>query len=175
VENSNFLLTTARGNFILTLYEKRVAPETAVFHRADGFIWRIRASPVQPRCGRAMARRTPAVRRPAAIVTFLNGHVAAPHRAVALCSLGGALAGLHRAGGLVAKRRPNDLAVVGWRRLYKYARRAPASCSKGSLPELGDELAFPRSGMAAGFADRRYSWPICFPTTCSSATATYRG
>jgi homoserine kinase type II len=25
VENSNFLLTTERGNFILTLYEKRVA------------------------------------------------------------------------------------------------------------------------------------------------------
>src|SRR5947209_6552335 len=30
VENSNFLLTTARGNFILTLYEKRVAPADAV-------------------------------------------------------------------------------------------------------------------------------------------------
>src|ERR1044072_1010501 len=27
VENSNFLMHTARGYFILTLYEKRVAPE----------------------------------------------------------------------------------------------------------------------------------------------------
>ena len=27
VENSNFLIHTARGHFILTLYEKRVAPE----------------------------------------------------------------------------------------------------------------------------------------------------
>ena len=31
VENSNFLLTTERGNFILTLYEKRVAPQDLPF------------------------------------------------------------------------------------------------------------------------------------------------
>ncbi len=31
VENSNFLITTERGNFILTLYEKRVAPHDLPF------------------------------------------------------------------------------------------------------------------------------------------------
>src|SRR5205085_12520542 len=31
VENSNFLVTTERGNFILTLYEKRVAAEDLPF------------------------------------------------------------------------------------------------------------------------------------------------
>ena len=31
VENSNFLLTTERGNFILTLYEKRVDPNDLPF------------------------------------------------------------------------------------------------------------------------------------------------
>src|SRR5258708_28370901 len=31
VENSNFLVTTERGNFILTLYEKRVAPQDLPF------------------------------------------------------------------------------------------------------------------------------------------------
>ena len=31
VENSNFLLTTERGNFILTLYEKRVMPRDLPF------------------------------------------------------------------------------------------------------------------------------------------------
>jgi homoserine kinase type II len=31
VENSNFLLTTERANFILTLYEKRVAPADLPF------------------------------------------------------------------------------------------------------------------------------------------------
>ncbi|HWP17223.1 MAG TPA: homoserine kinase, partial [Xanthobacteraceae bacterium] len=31
VENSNFLVHTARGHFILTLYEKRVAPEDLPF------------------------------------------------------------------------------------------------------------------------------------------------
>src|SRR6202011_571772 len=31
VENSNYLVTTERGNFILTLYEKRVAPSDLPF------------------------------------------------------------------------------------------------------------------------------------------------
>src|SRR5271165_5818936 len=31
VENSNFLVTTETGNFILTLYEKRVAPKDLPF------------------------------------------------------------------------------------------------------------------------------------------------
>src|SRR4051794_26850364 len=34
VENSNFLVHTARGHFILTLYEKRVAPEDLPFFLA---------------------------------------------------------------------------------------------------------------------------------------------
>ena len=44
VENSNFLLTTEQGNFILTLYEKRVAPADLPFFIAlmDHFMpnWR---------------------------------------------------------------------------------------------------------------------------------------
>ena len=34
VENSNFLVHTTAGNFILTLYEKRVAPEDLPFFLA---------------------------------------------------------------------------------------------------------------------------------------------
>ena len=74
VENSNFLVTTERGNFILTLYEKRVAPRgPAVLHRADGAS---RAhgvacpTPVRARDGVALRELCG---RPAAMVTFLAG------------------------------------------------------------------------------------------------------
>jgi len=55
-ENSNFLLTHRTCNFILTLYEKGVAPADLPFFIALMDLLRIRASPARPRCGRAMAR-----------------------------------------------------------------------------------------------------------------------
>ena len=58
VENSNFLLTTECGNFILTLYEKRVARAgSAVLHRADGPSGASRRRLPDPGARRATARR----------------------------------------------------------------------------------------------------------------------
>ena len=58
VENSNFLLHTTCGYFILTLYEKRVsAAGPAVFPRTDESPARASVSPVRSRC--AIARVKP--------------------------------------------------------------------------------------------------------------------
>src|SRR5204862_7411526 len=71
VENSNYLLTTERGNFILTLYEKRVAPEDLPFfialmdHLAHQGV--PCPTPVRARDGEALRQLGG---RPAAIVTF---------------------------------------------------------------------------------------------------------
>ena len=76
VENSNFLLPTERGNFILTLYEKRVArADLPFFPRADGASGRAAASPVPTPVRGARRRRRCAscAAAPAAIVTFLDG------------------------------------------------------------------------------------------------------
>src|SRR6266852_1573824 len=74
VENSNFLLTTERANFILTLYEKRVAPADLPFFIAlmDHLAHQGVAcpTPVRARDGEALRELCG---RPAAIVTFLNG------------------------------------------------------------------------------------------------------
>src|SRR6266511_6054795 len=58
VENSNFLVHTARGHYILTLYEKRVAPEDLPFFlalmehlAARGLIC---PQPVKSRAGQAL-------------------------------------------------------------------------------------------------------------------------
>src|SRR6185312_7952354 len=74
VENSNYLLGTERGTFILTLYEKRVAPEDLPFfialmnHLAHQGV--ACPTPVRARDGGALRELCG---RPAAIVTFLTG------------------------------------------------------------------------------------------------------
>src|ERR1700749_4183897 len=74
VENSNFLVHTSTGNFILTLYEKRVAAADLPFflglmeHLASRGI--TCPQPVKNRAGETLGRLAG---RPAAIVTFLHG------------------------------------------------------------------------------------------------------
>src|SRR5690348_399643 len=74
VENSNFLVHTTAGTFILTLYEKRVAPEDLPFflnlmgHLASRGL--ICPQPVKNRAGQMLGYLAG---RPAAIVTFLEG------------------------------------------------------------------------------------------------------
>ena len=74
VENSNFLVHTGRGSFILTLYERRVAERDLPFflalmeHLASRGI--TCPQPVQEPRGQTLGRLAG---RPAAIVTFLDG------------------------------------------------------------------------------------------------------
>src|SRR2546423_15230696 len=74
VENSNFLVHTTRGHYILTLYEKRVAPEDLPFflvlmeHLAARGI--TCPQPVKNRSGALLGF---VACRPAAAVSFLDG------------------------------------------------------------------------------------------------------
>ena len=87
VENSNYLLGTERGTFILTLYEKRVAPGDLPFFIAlmDHLAHQGLACPTPVRAKDGGALRE-LCGRPAAdgTVTFPQRHVAAPRRAVSL-------------------------------------------------------------------------------------------
>jgi homoserine kinase type II len=124
VENSNYLLTTTKGQYLVTLYEKRVDPKDLPFflrlmdHLADRGI--VCPRPIHGRDGKAL--RTLAG-KPAAITSFLHGMW--PRRmTVAHCGpVGEALAGLHLAGLDFALRRPNALSVAGWRPLWEGTRR----------------------------------------------------
>ncbi len=118
IENTNYLLTTAQGAFILTLYEKRVRPDDLPFFL--GLMDHLAAKgvpcpvPIKGRDGRSLRRLA---KRPAAIVTFRDGmwprKIAADHCA----ELGEALARLHVAGADFPLRRANALSLKAWRPL----------------------------------------------------------
>ena len=118
VENSNFLVHTGRGNFILTLYERRVAEGDLPFflglmeHLASRGI--TCPQPVKNRAGVILGRLAG---RPAAMVTFLDGMWIRRPSAQHCAALGEALARLHIAGGDFPMRRDNALSVAGWRQL----------------------------------------------------------
>jgi homoserine kinase type II len=119
VENSNFLLETDKGRYILTLYERRVRAEDLPYFLnlltwlADhGFP---SARPVADRNGETLKT----VRgRPAAIVDFLIG-ISARRPTAAHCREAGAgLARLHLAGQGYPGRRENDLGQAAWGPLF---------------------------------------------------------
>jgi homoserine kinase type II len=154
VENSNFLLTTERANFILTLYEKRVAPADLPFFIAlmDHLAHQGVAcpTPVRARDGEALRELCG---RPAAIVTFLNGMWPRRIDPFHCAALGSALGRLHLAGESFPMARPNALGVAGWRPLYEGCRERAAEVQQGLAAELGEELAF-----------LEVSWPRDLPT-----------
>jgi homoserine kinase type II len=143
VENSNFLVTTERGNFILTLYEKRVAPQDLPFfialmdHLAHHGV--ACPTPLRARDGEALRELCG---RPAAIVTFLNGMWPRRIEPFHCAEVGSALARLHLAGAGFAMVRRNDLGVSGWRRLYEACLERAGELQPGLAAELGEELAF---------------------------------
>ena len=119
VENSNFSLRTSAGDFILTLYEKRVDPADLPWFL--GLMEHLAAKslpcplPVRARDG---ANLNKLAGKTAAITTFLPGIW--PRRpTVAHCApLGEALARLHLAGADYAPGRANALGPAGWRPLF---------------------------------------------------------
>jgi homoserine kinase type II len=115
VENSNYALKTTEGEFILTLYEKRVDPVDLPWFL--GLMEHLAAQglpcalPVRARNG---ANLNPLAGRIAAITTFLPG--VWPRRVtVEHCEpLGAALARFHLAGTGFAPVRANALGPGGW-------------------------------------------------------------
>lgn len=141
VENSNFSLRTTQGDFILTLYEKRVnVTELPWFiglmeHLATRGL--VCPQPVRARNGEALHILSG---RTAAITTFLSG--VWPRRVqVAHCGpVGHALAQLHQAGRDYAPSRMNALGPQGWAPLLEKCRDGADSVQPGLGAELSSAL-----------------------------------
>src|SRR3569832_2449241 len=144
VENSNFLLHTTKGSFILTLYEKRVAKNDLPFflalmtHLAEHGV--NCPLPVKGRDGEALRELSG---RPAAIITFLEGMWPRKPNVAPCAGVGAGLAKVHLAGANFAVRRTNALSGSGWRPLFDVAS-----------PRADEVQPGRRAGRAAGRGHR---------------------
>ena len=142
VENTNYLLTTEQADFILTLYEKRVASSDLPFFIAllEHLAAQSVPCPVPVRDRRGAALQT-VCERSAALFTFLRG-ISVRRPSVAQCSaVGAALARLHLAGRGFPQRRANSLAMAGWRKLRAQIGARADGISPGLADMLDAELA----------------------------------
>lgn len=143
VENSNYLLVTDSGPFILTLYEKRVDAADLPFFL--GLMNHLAAS--GETCPTAVADRDGALfgqlaGRPAAIITFLQGVWIRRPRREHCSAVGAALARLHLAAADFALSRRNALSLDGWGALVAETAGQADDVRQGLAADIGGELDF---------------------------------
>ena len=154
VENSNFLLETETGRFILTVYEKRVREAELPFFLGL-MLWLAQhgypcATPMTDRGGEMLKR----VRgKPCAIVSFLPG-LSVRRPSVAHCrEAGEGLARLHLAAEGFPVRRANDLGQAAWAPMFE----ALADDAEALKPGLAAVIA-------ADLAHLAEAWPSGLPS-----------
>jgi len=138
VENSNFLLHTSKGAYILTLYEKRVAVgDLPYFLSLMAYLAERGVRCPQPARNRKGEVYSRLAERPAAIINFLEGVWPRRPTAAHCAGVGEALAKMHLAGRDFPLIRKNPLSVEGWRPLYALAAKGADGVQAG----LGDFIA----------------------------------
>ncbi|WP_213772378.1 homoserine kinase [Bradyrhizobium sp. dw_78] len=148
VENSNFLLHTTSGHFILTLYEKRVARNDLPFFL--GLMTHLASHgincplPLKDKSGETLSTLAG---RPAAIINFLDGVWPRKPSAVHCAGVGQALAKMHLAGRGFALSRANALSVSGWRPLFEQAAARADDVQHGLRGFIEAELDYLESGV----------------------------
>jgi homoserine kinase type II len=142
VENSNFLLETETGRYLLTIFERRVDPKDLPFfltfmqHLAQhGFP---SATPVPDRQGQLLGQ----IRgKPATIVSFLTG-LSVRRPTVDHCREAGfGLAWLHEAAADFAGSRANDLGQGAWAGLFEPLRGAAEALKPGLAQVIAGDVA----------------------------------
>jgi homoserine kinase type II len=143
VENSNFLLETPKGRYILTVFEKRARREDLPFfmgmmgHLASkGFPAPL---PVPAKDGNPL--RT-VQGKPAVICTFLQGM--SPRRPdIDQCrAIGQGLARFHASLADFRMRRPNDLSIGAWPTLWAGREAEADALSPGLAGQIAGDLDF---------------------------------
>ncbi|MFC6488132.1 homoserine kinase [Nitratireductor sp. GCM10026969] len=152
-ENSNYLLHTSEGAFILTLYERRVDAADLPFFL--GLMEHLAQRGVS--CPLPVHRRDGALvgtlaGRPAALITFLEGMWMRRPTPAHCNEVGKALAGLHRAAADFPLTRKNALAPDGWAPLWEPSKPRADEVEPGIAREVEKD-----------FTDITRHWPTDLP------------
>lgn len=149
IDNTNYLLETSSGRYVLTLFETRIDPADLPFFVDLMDYLAVRGvpcpAPVRRSDGTSLA---PLEGRTALIVTFLEGD----RDPGAYRAIGKALGRLHLAGEGFPSRRSNDLGPEGWRRL------AALTCARADEVAPGLERR-----IAGALTDLAGHWPEGLP------------
>ena len=143
VENSNFMLHTEAGRFILTLFEKRVKKEELPFylelmnHLAGKGI--SCPKPVKRKDGKMIGEL---VGRPATIVTFLEGVWLRKPNVEHCREVGKGMSKMHLAGLDFPLKRKNGLSIEAWRPLWNLSRERAEELASGLVKEIDKELDY---------------------------------
>ncbi|WP_193173544.1 homoserine kinase [Nisaea nitritireducens] len=143
VENSNFMVRTTTGTYILTLYEKRVNPDDLPFflnlmnHLAGKGLSCPR--PVPKKSGETLSSLNG---RPAAVVTFLDGIWHRKIMPVHCRALGTEMARMHQMGADFEMVRENSLSVRSWRPLLESCGPQADNVKPGLYGFLDEEIGF---------------------------------
>ena len=143
VENSNYLVHTENGRYILTLYEKRVKREDLPYFL--GLMEHLSTRgiscplPVKDREGRTLKELAG---RPAALITFLEGLWVRRPNIEHCAGLGGTLARFHLAGADFPMFRANSLSLPGWRALFASIGSGADKITPGLAGVIEKELRY---------------------------------
>lgn len=153
VSNSNYLLETDQGRYILTVYEARTNANDLPY-----FLGLMRwladagfpsAAPVPGKDGEALRQ---IAGRPAAIATFLTGMSISRPSAAQCREAGAGLAWLHEAASDFPQQRPNDLGQANWGKMFAPLHDAANRLKPGLAAVIEKDIAH--------FAER---WPRHLP------------
>jgi homoserine kinase type II len=142
VQNSNFLLATAEGRFILTIYEEQVAVRDLPFF--------LGATEAAAQAGLPAARPlhatdgalTQTMRgKTVALCTFLDGISPRRPTAAQTRAVGAALARLHLVLMDAGLTRPNDLSLAAWQRMWGQLAGEAEALEPGAAALVGSDLA----------------------------------
>lgn len=143
VENSNYLVETDKGRFILTLYEKRVNEADLPFFMDLLDHLSSRGCPVPrfipDRQGRQLQQLAG---RPACLIEFLTGISVTEPTAAQSHSAGRALGEMHAAAADFTGGRKNALDLAGWHELAAKCGAHFDAIAPGFAQRVTDELAY---------------------------------
>jgi len=143
IQNSNFFLSTTKGQYILTLYEQMVEERDLPFYL--GLMQHLSQSgincpkPIEAKNGEALSRLCT---RPAAIVSFLNGVSVSKPQITHVRQVGEILARMHLAADDFSLVLENPLRQIKWRKFYAKSEGRAAEIEKNLPHTIEAELTY---------------------------------